>query len=213
MLRRLAALISGLALFACSTVGVRDSPQPAYDVTARLGKVEIRHYGERIAAETVLAGDELDARSAGFRRLAGYIFGANRGGARIAMTAPVAQEPSGPEATGTKIAMTAPVTQARDAGGWRIRFFMPAEYTLQTLPQPNDAQVSLVVVPPQTVAVLRFSGTPSPQAVAARAGELVAALEGTAWRPAGAPVAWFYDPPWTLPPLRRNEIAIPVSPN
>ena len=67
-------------------------------------------------------------------------------------------------------------------------------------------------LPPETVAVLRFSGTPSPDAVAARTGELVKALAASAWQPAGAPVAWFYDPPWTIPSLRRNEVAVPVSP-
>jgi hypothetical protein len=190
MFGRLAAVLSGLALFACSTVGVRETPQPAYAVTARLGDVEIRQYGARVAAETVVSGDELDARDAGFRRLAGYIFGGS-----------------------TKIAMTAPVAQAREAGGWQIRFFMPADSTLQTLPTPDDPAVKLVAVPPETVAVLRFSGSPTPQAVLDNTNELVAALERTAWRPAGAPEAWFYDPPWTLPPLRRNEVAIPVSPN
>jgi hypothetical protein len=202
------AILSALALFACSTVGVRQAEEPAYTVAAQLGAVQVRQYGPRIAAETVVDGDEEATRSAGFRRLAGYIFGANHGGSKIAMTAPVAQA-----AAGDTIAMTAPVGQTRDsAGRWRIRFFMPSSYTLATLPQPDDATVELVPVPPETFAVLRFSGTPSPEAVAARTADLVAALEGTAWRPAGEPVAWFYDPPWTLPPLRRNEVAIPVSP-
>lgn len=211
MLRQLTALMSGLALFACSTVGVRETPQPSYTVTAKLGDVEIRQYGPRVVAETLVAGDELDARDTGFRRLAGYIFGGNHGGTRIAGATPEASQ----QATngGTKIAMTAPVAQAHEPTGWRIRFFMPADYTLQTLPVPNDPQVRLATVPPETMAVLRFSGSPTPQAVAAKTSDLVAALEGTAWRPTGAPVAWFYDPPWTLPPLRRNEVAVPVSPN
>ncbi len=201
-------LLSGMALAACSTVGVRQAEEPPFTVAARIGAVEVRQYGQRIAAETVVQGDEEASRSTGFRRLAGYIFGANHGGVKIAMTAPVAQE-----AAGAPIAMTAPVAQTRDAdGNWRIRFFMPASYTMATLPRPDDPAVSLVPVPPETLAVLRFSGTPSAASVAARTGELVAALEGSAWRPAGAPLAWFYDPPWTLPPLRRNEVAIPVSP-
>ncbi len=193
-----------------STVGVRDTPQPAYTVAARLGGVEIRQYGARVAAETVVAGDELDARSVGFRRLAGYIFGGNHGGTRIATQAPELVQSSDP---GTKIAMTAPVAQDREQGGWRIRFFMPAAYTLPTLPRPNDPEVTLVALPPETLAVLRFSGSATPQAVTKHTAMLVAGLEGSAWRPAGAPVAWFYDPPWTLPPLRRNEVALPVSPN
>ncbi len=205
---KIVAILSALTLFACSAVGVRQAEEPSFTVVALLGAVQVRQYGPRIAAETVVDGDEEATRSAGFRRLAGYIFGANHGGTKIAMTAPVAQD-----AAGASIAMTAPVAQARDAAGrWRIRFFMPAGYTLDTLPQPNDPTVTLVPVPPETVAVLRFSGGTGAEAVAARTADLVAALEGSAWQPAGEPVAWFYDPPWTLPPLRRNEVAIPVSP-
>jgi hypothetical protein len=205
---KVAALVSGLALFACSAVGVRETPEPAYTIAARLGTVEVRQYGARVAAETVVAGDAEAARSPGFRRLFDYISGANGAGAKIAMTAPVAQD-----SRATQAAMTAPMAQAPDTeGGWRIRFYMPAGAALAALPQPTDPTVKLVPVPPETLAVLRFSGSASAEAVARRTGELVAALEGSAWRPAGAPVAWFYDPPWTLPPLRRNEVAVPVSP-
>ena len=208
MLSKLMALLSGLALAACSTVGVRGAEEPAFTVVASIGMVQVRQYAARVAAETVVDGDEEGSRSAGFRRLAGYIFGGNHGGVKIAMTAPVAQD-----AAGTRIAMTAPVAQTQDPSGrWRIRFYMPAGSTLANLPQPNDPTVELVAVPPETVAVLRFSGIPSAGSVATQTGQLVAALEGSAWRPTGAPVAWFYDPPWTLPPLRRNEVAIPVSP-
>ena len=207
MFAKIAAMLSALSLFACSTVGVRDNEEPKFTVAGHIGQVEIRQYGPRIAAETAVAGDEMAARNAGFRRLADYIFGGNHARAQIGGGAPPAQQ-----SAGTKIAMTIPVGQAQDdAGHWRIRFFMPSYFTMATLPEPNDKQVQLVAVPPETLAVLQFSGTTAPEAVAARTGELVAALEGSAWRPAGAPVAWFYDPPWTLPPLRRNEVAVPVT--
>ncbi len=213
MFARVAALLSALSLFACTAVGVRDTEEPKFTVTGHIGLVEIRQYGARVAAETVVEGEELAARNTGFRRLFDYIAGANHAAAKIAMTAPVTQEPAG-ELAGAKIAMTTPVAQAQDeAGRWRIRFFMPAGSTMAALPSPDDKLVQLVSVPPESMAVLRFAGTPAPGAVAAKTGELVAALEGSAWRPAGAPVAWFFDPPWTLPQLRRNEVAIPVSPN
>ncbi len=208
----LAPILSGLLLTACSVVGIRDGTEtPPYQVTNRVGTIEIRQYGARIAAETSVQDDEVAARSDGFRRLAGYIFGANSGKQAIAMTAPVAQTAQpGP---GQPIAMTAPVTQARDPGGaWSIRFFMPAQYTLGTLPTPNDAAIRLVPIPPEHYAVLRFSGSTSPGAVATRQAQLVQALVGSAWRPAGPALAWFYDPPWTLPFLRRNEVAVPVQP-
>ncbi|GAA4731176.1 SOUL family heme-binding protein [Actinomycetospora chibensis] len=170
--------------------------------------VELRRYGPRIAAETVVAGDEDQARNLGFRRLARYIFGANHRSDEIAMTAPVAQQPAG----GDEIAMTAPVAQSRqDDGGWRIRFFMPAKWTLETLPVPDDDGVRLVTVPGETVAVLRFSGDRGARAVAARTDELLQTLSDRGIDTIGDAAAWFYDPPWTLPFRRRNEIVVPVG--
>jgi hypothetical protein len=214
MAARAATLVSGLAVAACSVVGVRDgTEEPRYTVEQVTHGLEIRRYGPRIAAETTISADEERARNAGFRRLAGYIFGANRGRAKIAMTAPVTQQPRGSE----KIAMTAPVAQAPvspaagPSSAWVIRFFMPAEWTLDTLPVPDDPAVTLVPVPAETVAVLRFTGDRSPDAVAARTADMLRALADTNWHPAGTPVAWFYDPPWTIPFLRRNEVAMPVT--
>ena len=208
MLNRIAALASGIALAACSTVGIRSgTEEPAYTVTAHEGPIEIRSYGPRLAAETVVGADEEAARSTGFRRLAGYIFGGNQAKTQIAMTAPVAQAPAA-----QTIAMTAPVAQARDpSGSWTVRFFLPREWTLDKLPTPTDPAVQLVTVPGETVAVLTFSGDRGADAVHAKQTELLAALGGTSWKISGTPVAWFYDPPWTLPWLRRNEVAVTVQ--
>lgn len=199
-------LLSSLALTACSVFGVRSgTPEPAYQVLQAQGLLEIRQYGPRLAAETEVAATEIDARGTGFRRLAGYIFGGNQSRTSIEMTAPVAQ-------AGSKmIAMTAPVVQDQADGGiWRIRFFMPAGYTLQTLPQPNDPAVKLVEVPSETMGVYRYTGSTSPAATADANRELLQRLQGSGWVADGQPIAWFYDPPWTLPFLRRNETAVPV---
>ena len=112
-----------------------------------------------IVAETTVAADEEAARNTGFRRLARYIFGANHAHEKIAMTAPVVQQSSTKQ--GEKIAMTVPVSQASAGDGeWVIRFFMPADKSLESLPKPDDAEVRLVNVPPQTIAVRRFTGSP-----------------------------------------------------
>ncbi|WP_102417440.1 heme-binding protein [Mycobacterium sp. 4858] len=191
--------------------GIRvGTEEPAYTREPLTGAVEIRRYGPRIAAETTVDADENRARDVGFRRLAGYIFGGNRGKRSISMTTPVSQQSSG---GGQQIAMTAPVVQsAGGETGWTIRFFMPAKWTTETLPAPNDDQVRLVEVPPATVAVLRFSGDRSPKAVALRTKELLKILQDSGIQQAGDPEAWFYDPPWTVPMRRRNEIAIPIDP-
>jgi SOUL heme-binding protein len=92
-----------------------------------------------------------------------------------------------------------------------IRFFMPAKWTMDSLPEPNDDSVRLVEVSSETVAVLQFTGDRSPKAVAHRTQSLLASLRDSPYQPAGAPLAWFYDPPWTVPFRRRNEVAVAVT--
>jgi hypothetical protein len=190
MLSRIAAGANALLQGAGTVVGVRSgSEEPAFDLVERCRGLDIRRYGARLAAETEIAADETTSRSEGFSRLAAYIFGGNRGQARIAMTAPVAQEAA--------------------KAGHRIRFFMPA--SLREPPLPKDPRVKLVEVPAETVAVLRYTGSTAPQAVADAMARLRAALGDTNWQATGPATAWFYDPPWTIPALRRNEVAVPVA--
>jgi hypothetical protein len=196
-----------LALAGCSVFGIRSgTPEPAYQVIAKAGPVEIRHYAPRLAASVTIPGDELQARYQGFKRLASYIFGANTGKTSISMTAPVAQ-------SATKIAMTAPVAQTRNStGSWTITFYMPANYTMATLPKPADPGIFIHTLPASLDAVIRFSGIPGTTPVAREQTALLQALSRSGWAAAGEPVAWFYDPPWTLPWCRRNEVAVPVAP-
>ena len=211
MLQALVGLARQTVEAAGAIVGVRHgTEEPAYTAEQVTTGVEIRHYGPRVAAETTVAANEVAARSEGFRRLAGYIFGGNQSRKKIAMTAPVAQQDGA--VRGEKISMTAPVAEsATNEGEWLIRFFMPAGKSIESLPEPNDKAVQLVAVPAETVAVRRFSGSTSAQAVARETAFLVRTLSETGFEPIGVPAAWFYDPPWTLPMLRRNEIAVPVE--
>jgi len=189
-----------------SIVGVRTVEEPHYIGRPLSGDVEIRQYGRRIAAETTITGDKQRALYEGFRKVAAYIFGGNHRNTEIAMTAPVSRQSSAEE-----IAMTAPVSQTGSSeSGWTIRFFMPSKWSMQTLPAPDDEDVRLVEVPPETMAVVRFTGDRSPSAVTRRTEELVRTLRTNGIEPAGDAVAWFYDPPWTLPFRRRNEVAIPI---
>lgn len=212
MLNKIAGALGQVAEGAGTIVGIRHgTEEPSFTVERRIGsrdgEVEIRRYGSRIAAETTIDADEEAARNEGFRRLARYIFGGNQGNTKIAMTAPVVQE------KGQKIAMTAPVATQRGGGGqWVIRFFMPSEYTLDTLPSPNDERVHLVAVPGERVAVLRFSGIATSDAVAARTEDLLTALRDNDIETSGEPLTWFYDPPWTIPFRRRNEVVVSLGP-
>ncbi|MCG8593339.1 MAG: heme-binding protein [Kiloniellales bacterium] len=208
---RWAAFLSGTILLAgCSVFGIRSgTEQPTYQVVAELDEaVEVRRYGPRLAAEVeVEPGDEGEARNAAFRILANYIFGDNRAQEEIAMTAPVE---IAKESEGETIAMTAPVETVRGDGRLTMRFFLPAAFTEANVPRPTDPRVRILTVPGETMAVRRFSGRRGADDVEAEEARLRATLDGVAWRPAGEAVAFFYDPPWTIPFLRRNEVALPV---
>lgn len=183
-----------------------DTEEPRYQLIATAGQAQIRRYAPRLAASVSVPGDEITARSAGFRILAGYIFGANTTSTSISMTAPVAQ-------ASTTIAMTAPVAQTQTPEGeWVVSFYMPSRYTLATLPRPLNPQIRLHEVGAQTEAVYTFSGTPSAVAVSKAQALLISQLAGSPWTATAAPTAQFYDPPWTLPWLRRNEVTVAVAP-
>ncbi|MFM9865222.1 MAG: SOUL family heme-binding protein [Micropepsaceae bacterium] len=200
-----AAFVAAASVIGATLTPARaDTEEPRHTVVDKIGVIEIRQYGPRLAADVIVQGDEEDARSDGFRALADYIFGNNTARAKIAMTAPVAQERS------EKIAMTAPVAQTREGAAWRVRFFMPSKYTREALPQPNNPAIQIVEVPGETMAVLRFSNSRSTQAVGKQTAALLRGIEGSRWAVAGAPVTWLYDPPWTLPFFRRNEVAVTV---
>ncbi len=203
-MRRTLLLLPFLA--ACSAVGVRSgTEEPDFTVVDAFAGIEVRRLAPRILAEVeVEAEDEVAARNAGFRPLAAYIFGRNQAAERIGMTAPVTQ------AGGERIGMTAPVTQSRAGGCWRIGFVMPARYSMATLPRPEDPGITLREAPAETVAVLRFSGSATPARVDGAQAQLAAALAISAWEATGEGGAWFYDPPWTIPALRRNEAWLPV---
>ncbi len=229
----LPVLLLILFLGGCAAVGKVD--EPPFDVIRQSRDFELRAYGEMIVAETWVEGTLSEASNAGFRILAGYIFGDNRtrtsaGSETIAMTAPVTVEPEA-----EKIPMTAPVTverassQAATAGHpssvpsepatvaptsadrWRIHFVMPAQYTLETLPVPNDPRVQLRQVGGQRMAVIRFSGLAREERVAAKTSQLLDWVQGEGLRPTGTPQLARYNPPWTLPFLRRNEVMVPVE--
>jgi hypothetical protein len=208
-LSQLTNVVTQIAESVLGIAGIRvGTEEPPHDTERLADGLEIRRYRPRIAAETTVEAPEEQARSEGFRRLARYIFGGNTGSDKIAMTAPVSQAASGSR----KIEMTAPVSRSGDdENGWVIRFFMPSSWTMATLPVPDDDRVRLVDVPAETVAVLRFTGDRGTAAVAAKSTELLNALNDRGIEATGEPQAWFYDPPWTVPFRRRNEVVVPIA--
>lgn len=178
---------------------------PRYEVTAAAGPIELRAYAPLLAAEVRVAGERERAINEGFRLLADYIFGNNQAAAKVAMTAPVTQSKA------AKIAMTAPVTQTAAGGEWAVRFIMPAKYALDTIPKPNNPAVQLIEEPGRRFAAIRFSGFAGANTLAQKENDLRDHLAAAGLKAAGPPVFAFYDPPWTLPFLRRNEILLPLA--
>jgi len=211
MVTRITLLVAAALIVGCSLFGFHGGlEQPSYEVVGHVGeRIEVRRYGPRLVAETTVeAADEATARNEAFRILAAYIFGDNRPQRSVAMTSPVAVAE-----TSESIAMTAPVTTARaGTNRWSMRFFLPAELTRESAPEPIDPHVRIAEIPGETLAILGFSGRGRPEAVAEREVELRSRLADSQWKASGHPVALFYDPPWTIPLLRRNEVALPVAP-
>ena len=179
--------------------------QPRYTVVERHQAIELRDYAPMIVAETEVTGSREAAIHAGFRILADYIFGNNQAARTVPMTAPVAPQ------AGQKIPMTAPVMQQAEQDVWRIRFVMPSGFTLETLPRPNNPAVSLRELSARRLAVIRFSGRPLADRLREQTADLMAFIETRSLPVSGEPVYAFYDPPWTLPFLRRNEVMVEMT--
>lgn len=196
-------LIGSFSLGAGEAVAIEES---SYTVVEQADNFELRMYAPRIVAETLVEGDFSEVGNAGFRRLAGYIFGDNRKQQDIDMTAPVSQE-----SASEKIAMTAPVNQETVGGKWRITFTMPAGYTMETLPTPLDDRVILKQEPARLMAAIRYSGTWSRERYQEKEASLRSFIDEQGLRVVGEPVFARYNPPFTLWFLRRNEVLIPVE--
>lgn len=205
-----AAVAVTAASSASQTASAQETEQPKYTVISTANNVEIRQYGSMIVAEASVEGERGRAMSRGFRIIADYIFGNNLSSSKVAMTSPVAQQAS-PQRSGEKIAMTSPVTQQSQGDSWQVRFIMPSEYTMETLPTPANPAVSLIEVPGKRVAVIRFSGMARSGEVSRYQSDLEAFLAAKNLTAAASPTYAFYDGPWTPPQMRRNEIMIELA--
>lgn len=183
--------------------------QQRYTVVAVHPGFEVRRYDGHVVAEMIVEGSHEDAGSRAFRSLVGYIGGRNHTGRSVAMTAPVLQQ----AAAGRRMAMTAPVVQREGGrpGSHIVGFVMPADETLETLPEPDDPRVTLRAVPVELAAVLRYSGRWAQAGYEERAARLQRAITDTGLRASGQPQWARFDPPWTPWFLRRNEVLVPVA--
>ncbi len=190
-----------------------------YTVVATVGDVELRRYPPSVLAETVA-----DSSGEAFGRLFRYIAGANETETDLAMTAPVEVDGDGGEGVSIpmtapvevsdgdrRIPMTAPVETDEGEDGVRMAFYLPAEFDAETAPRPTDEDVTLVAVPERTLAVRRFSWRATDRRVDREIRRLEDTLATASVPLAGEPFYMGYDAPWTLPFLRRNEVAVEVE--
>ena len=186
--------------------------EPKFTILNQVDNFELRRYDSQIVAQTWVTGDQKQAGNKGFKILADYIFGNNTapsgGSSKISMTAPVKMQSQ--TGISAKIAMTAPVAMQENEGKWRVRFVMPSQYTMQTLPKPNNSEVSIIEVPAKTYGVIKFSGLVGEEKVATKTAQLKEWMQNL--NIVGTPEMARYNPPWTLPFMRRNEIMIEYQP-
>ena len=201
----LVPLISG-----CSVFGVNTVEEASYDVLMSEDDFELRLYKPMVVAETYVEADFDNAGNLAFRKLFDYISGENTSSSEIAMTAPVIANQSTSD-TGRNIDMTAPVLNERTDKGWRYMFVLPASYTIETAPAPINENVTLSTLPEKRVAVIRYSGSWNEKTNREKADQLEQWIAANDLTPASNPRWAGYNPPWTLPFLRRNEVMIDVK--
>ena len=167
-----------------------DVETPSYRVVQTQKDIEIRHYEPMIVANVKVTGDRENTLRKGFQLLADYIFGNNTVVQEISMTAPVQQ-------------------QAMDTS-WEVSFVMPSGYNMVTLPRPNNDSVVIEEIPSEKFVVIIFSGVSSNENVEKYERKLMSYVVRNNILVIGTPKYAFYNPPWTLPQMRRNEIMMKI---
>ena len=218
-MKKLSVALIGLLLGILGTSNAMATEEPKYEVVFSEGDMEVRRYAPMLIAEAEVEGSMDEASNKGFRLIADYIFGNNQSSdseqrSKIAMTAPVTVEPQS-----SRISMTAPVTveaqsaetDMQAARRWRIHFVMPSQYTLDTIPRPRNSAVKLREVPASHHAVHRYSGFNTLSRVQKKTEELLQWTAAKSLTITGNPQLSRYDPPWTLPMFRRNEIMVEIT--
>jgi len=184
--------------------------EPKFTLLEKDQSFELRLYEPKILAEVLVSGTMREASSKGFKLIADFIFGNNIATSgkseKISMTAPVLIEPHA-----EKISMTAPVNVEQSGAGWKVNFVMPSQYTLETLPKPNNPLVKIKPIPAKKFAVIQFSGLVDEEKMAKNVTVLEQWISTKQLKALGNAELARYNPPWTLPFLRRNEVMIEVE--
>ena len=208
----LLAVSFSLIVSACAVFGIQDYEEAGFKTLERDAPFSIREYAPYIVASTTVDVKTYNQMgSAAFPRLFDYISGDNVSSEKIEMTTPVFMQDKTEKPAGEKIAMTAPVFMDEGEEGWSMSFVLPQDYTLESAPRPTNPAVKLHQIDGYTAAVIEFPGKLNEKLIAAKTAELEEWMQKNALKPAGSSMAAAYNPPFTLPALRRNEIVIPIG--
>lgn len=172
-------------------------PEPSYSVSKKEGAIEVRRYPSLIIAEVEVSGDRQSAIRSGFRALANYIFGNNAEQKKIAMTAPVMQKSVDTSKTPEKT--------------WTVQFVMPPLYSMSNLPQPENKKIKIIEAPSKNYVVIQFRGSSQQGNLDEHEALLRAYVAQHHLKVIGHTLYAFYNPPWILPPFRRNEIMLEIE--
>ena len=208
----LAYIFLGIGLLVLAWAGIsawleRGVKEPSYTVGRKGNGYEVRNYESYLLAEARIPPGVDDPLREGFRMLFDYISGANAGSRKIKMTAPVLKEGKPAE----KIPMTKPVLRLNEPKGSVVSFVLPAEYTLQTAPLPENPGIQIREISSRRVAVIRFSGYANDEVIDKQSKRLVSFLARDGLKTKGSFMAAYYNPPWTPPFMRRNEVMVDLE--
>jgi len=186
--------------------GIERTEEHHYNILLEEGNYQVREYMPVLIAQTRTQGNDKTSSNKNFKKLAGYIFGDNVAQEKIDMTTPVLQEDKN-----EKIAMTVPVLVQESDSEWQMTFVLPAKYTMDTIPTPNNPEVEIKQQLGKKVATLRFSGLLNKEKIIDKTSELENWLAEKGYKAISQPYSAAYNPPWTLPLMRRNEVHIEIE--
>ena len=166
---------------------------PEYKIISKHEGFEVRRYSDMVIATTKVQADYKNSTSSGFRRIASYIFGGNDKEMKIAMTAPVIAD-----------------CPSEGLKSYNISFVMPKEHSIKDLPKANISEVSIQKESLGEVAVLSFGGWASESRSTGYQKKLSELLTKNKIETKGGFMIAQYNSPWTLPPLRKNEVMVRI---
>ena len=183
------SILLGIMILAQAFIytSTNSTEQHKYVVLKKFADFEVRQYAPATFSSVKMVSDSYDATSsAGFRTLAGYIFGGNDKNEKIAMTSPVVME----------IGDTT-----------RMSFMVPSDMKKEDLPKPNNGRIYFEEQEQKIMAAIEFGGWADDQKIEEYTNKLKANLKANGLSYTGKFSYLGYNPPYQVIG-RRNEVVV-----